>query len=149
MELRQLKTFKTVADLLSFSMAAKALNYAQSSISAQVKTLEESLGVQLFDRLDKHIVLTTTGQKLYGYAEKIIDLSEQTVMEVGQQKGAFGSFNIRVPETLCAYKLGPAVKALRLKHPDIKLTFSTCNYNDLRKDLNSGLFDLAFLFSTC
>lgn len=147
MELRQLRTFKTVANLLSFNMAAKALNYAQSTISAQIKALEESLGVQLFERLDKHIVLTPAGQKLYGYAGKILDLSEQTEREVGSRKGFFGSFNIRIPETLCAYRLAPAVKSFWANYPDVKLTFSTCNYNDLKQDLNSGLYDLAFLFA--
>ena len=47
MEIRQLKTFKTVANLLSFNKAAGQLNYAQSSISVQIQTLEEELGVQL------------------------------------------------------------------------------------------------------
>ncbi len=147
MELRQLKTFKTVASLLSFNMAAKALNYAQSTISAQIKSLEESLGVQLFERLDKHIVLTSAGKKLYDYAEKILDLTEQTTLEMRGHKGNFGSFNIKVPESLCAYQLASAVKMFWTDFPDVKLTLSTCSYNDLKNDLNSGLYDLAFLFS--
>lgn len=52
MELRQLKTFQTVATLLSFNRAAEALNYAQSTISAQIRGLEEDLDVKLFDRLE-------------------------------------------------------------------------------------------------
>jgi len=51
MEIRHLKTFYTVAKLSSFNRAAKHLNYAQSSVSAQIKALEDDLNVQLFDRL--------------------------------------------------------------------------------------------------
>jgi len=61
MEIRQLKTFRTVAQLLSFKQAAEYLHYAQSSISAQIQALEEELGVQLFDRLGRGILLTEAG----------------------------------------------------------------------------------------
>ena len=64
MEIRQLKSFRTVANLLSFNKAAGQLHYAQSSISAQIQTLEEQLGVQLFDRLGKRIQLTDSGTQL-------------------------------------------------------------------------------------
>jgi DNA-binding transcriptional LysR family regulator len=53
MELRQLSTFRTIAHTLSFSRAAASLNYAQSTVSAQIQGLEEELGVALFDRLGR------------------------------------------------------------------------------------------------
>lgn len=55
MEIRHLKTFLTVAKLLSFNRAADRLHYAQSSISAQIQTLEMELDVRLFDRLGRRI----------------------------------------------------------------------------------------------
>lgn len=61
MEIRQLRTFQTVAKFLSFNRAANELHYAQSSISAQIQALEEELGVQLFDRLGRRIMLTEAG----------------------------------------------------------------------------------------
>src|SRR5579884_2052606 len=57
MELRQLATFRMIAHTLSFSRAAVALNYVQSSVTAQIQTLEEELGIQLFDRLGKRVAL--------------------------------------------------------------------------------------------
>ena len=74
MEIRQLRTFQTVAHLLSFNRAAESLHYAQSSISAQIHALEEELGVQLFDRLGRRIMLTDAGAQLLDYAEKIVNL---------------------------------------------------------------------------
>ena len=83
MEIRLLKTFLTVAGLLSFNKAAERLNYAQSSISAQIQALETQLGVRLFDRLGRRILLTEAGEQLIPYAEKIIDLADETQAEIG------------------------------------------------------------------
>ena len=58
MEIRQLKTFRKVATLLNFNRAAEALNYSQSTVSAQIQALEEALETRLFDRLPKRIILT-------------------------------------------------------------------------------------------
>ncbi len=58
MEIRQLRTFQTVARMLSFNKAAEQLHYAQSSISAQIQALETELDVKLFDRLGRRISLT-------------------------------------------------------------------------------------------
>ncbi|HSS60366.1 MAG TPA: LysR family transcriptional regulator, partial [Candidatus Limnocylindrales bacterium] len=64
--LRQLRTFKTVADLSSFSAAANRLKLSQPSVSYQVKELEGTLGLPLLDRLGKRVQLTEAGTLLYG-----------------------------------------------------------------------------------
>ena len=71
MEFRQLVTFRMVAETLSFSRTAQALNYVQSSVTAQIQALEEELGVRLFDRLGKRVALTDAGARLLPYAEKM------------------------------------------------------------------------------
>ena len=76
MEIRHLRAFKAVANLLSFNKAAQQLHYAQSSISAQIQALEEELNVRLFDRLGRGILLTEAGERLLPYAQKMLDLSE-------------------------------------------------------------------------
>src|SRR6266851_5594448 len=68
MTLRQLRTFKAVADLSSFSLAAQQLRLSQPSVSYQVKELEEALGLPLLDRLGKRVQLTEAGTILYSYA---------------------------------------------------------------------------------
>ena len=70
MEHRQLKTFRTVARTLSFTRAAAELGYVQSNVTAQVKALERDLGVPLFDRLGRTVVLTDAGRTLLRYAER-------------------------------------------------------------------------------
>ena len=61
MDLKQLATFRHLARSLSFSRTADELNYAQSTVSAQIHALEKELGVPLFDRLGKRVILTPVG----------------------------------------------------------------------------------------
>ena len=91
MEIRHLKTFLGVAKVLSFNKAAEHLNYAQSSVSAQIQALEEELGVQLFDRLGRRILLTEAGLKLLNYAEKMVQLVDETRAELTSEKEPQGS----------------------------------------------------------
>jgi DNA-binding transcriptional LysR family regulator len=62
MEIRQFKTFITVADVLSFTKASKRLNLAQSSVSTQIKALEEELRLKLFDRIGRRVLLPEAGR---------------------------------------------------------------------------------------
>ena len=72
MEHRQLRIFRVLARTLSFTRAAAELGYVQSNVTAQA--LERELGVRLFDRLGRRVVLTDAGRVLLRYAEKILDL---------------------------------------------------------------------------
>ena len=147
MEIRQLRTFQAVAGLLSFNRAAEHLNYAQSSISAQIQALEEELGVQLFDRLGRRILLTEAGMRLQQYAEKIVNLVDETRAEVSEAKDPRGSLTIRVPETLGAHRLPPVIKVFHSRFPNVRLRFTTCSHEGLDKDLRKGITDLAFLLA--
>jgi DNA-binding transcriptional LysR family regulator len=147
MEIRQLRSFRTVANLLSFNKAADRLNYAQSSISAQIQTLEEELGVQLFDRLGRRVQLTETGMQLLPYANKILDLVDEAHSEVAGDKDPQGSLTIRIPETFGAHRLPPVIKEFQALFPKVRLNFITCAVEGLEKDLRKGLTDLAFLLT--
>ena len=76
MELRQVETFRAVAEELSFSRAAAKLGYVQSSVSAQVSALERELGVPLFDRLGRRIALTDAGEVMFAYSGELLALAE-------------------------------------------------------------------------
>ncbi len=147
MEIRQLKTFKIVARLLSFKQAAEYLNYAQSSISAQIQALEDELGVKLFDRLGRGIMLTEAGVSLVNYAEKMLDLADETRSEVAGAKELKGSLTIKVPETLGVHRLPLVIKQFRSRYPSVRLRFTTCTHEGLQKDLRKGITDLAFLMT--
>ncbi|MBI5569144.1 MAG: LysR family transcriptional regulator [Desulfomonile tiedjei] len=147
MEIRHLRTFLTVAKLLSFNKAAERLHYAQSSISAQIQALEEELGVQLFDRLGRRILLTDAGERLIPYAEKIIDLADETRVEIGGGPAPEGSLTIRLPESLGVHRLPSVVYEFSVRFPSIRLNLINCAHESLQKELRNGAIDLAFLLA--
>jgi DNA-binding transcriptional LysR family regulator len=145
MELRQLKTFTTVAQLLSFNRAAQALNYAQSTISTQIRLLEEEFGKPLFDRLGKTIVLTDAGQVLLRYAAKMLDIQKETFTQVAGWEESHGSITVRAPQSLSIYALPPILKQFQQHFPKVRLDINNCALT-LQQELRSGVIDLAFLF---
>ncbi|MEV6210491.1 LysR family transcriptional regulator [Kitasatospora sp. NPDC051914] len=82
MELQHLRSFLEVSSEMSFTRAAKKLNYAQSSVTAQIQHLEASLGAVLFDRRGRRIALTESGLRLRPVAERIVALADLAHREV-------------------------------------------------------------------
>jgi len=145
MDLRQLKTFRTVATLLHFHKAAQTLNYSQSAVSAQIQALEESLGTRLFDRLPRRgITLTEAGVRLLEYADRILGLADEAQSAVSGGRPE-GQLHVRMPETLSVHYLPKLLGDFQAAYPDCRLTFSTCTLSGLEKDLAGGIYDLAFL----
>ena len=145
MEFRQLKTFRVVADHLSFSKAAGKLFMAQSSVSAQIRSLEEELELKLFDRIGRRVLITDAGRKLYDYARRIEDMTAEIRSEVTGATDVRGALTIRTPETLAAVYMPEVVARFHRDHPRVRLNFINCSDLQLREELNSGRIDLAFL----
>ena len=78
MELRYLKSFVTLARLLNFSEAAREMCVTQSTFSQTIKQLEDELGSLLFFRNSHEVALTEAGMELLPFAEKTIQMAEQT-----------------------------------------------------------------------
>jgi DNA-binding transcriptional LysR family regulator len=145
MELRQLRTFRVVAENLSFTKTADQLHMAQSSVSAQIRALEEELEVKLFDRIGRRVLLTDAGRKLYQYARRIESMTEEISSEITGIPHAGGHLTVRVPETLASVYLPKITKRFHRQYPQVRLDFINCSDQMLREELNSGRIDLAFL----
>ncbi|MBM9511951.1 LysR family transcriptional regulator [Desulfogranum marinum] len=145
MELRQLKTFLVVADLLSFSQAADTLNYAQSTVSSRIRTLEEELGVPLFDRLGKRVALTEAGRIMVRYAKKLTDMEAETFAEVAGWEEPEGSISVRIPQSLGNYILPQVLSRFQQQYPRVNLDINSCAFSSLKRELRSGITDVAFL----
>src|SRR5438046_264194 len=105
MELRQLETFRVVATQLSFTRAAATLDYAQSSVTAQIQSLELELGVRLFDRLGRRVALTDAGERLLEYAERLLSLADEARAALADGAEPAGTLTIGAPETVMTYRL--------------------------------------------
>ena len=147
MEFRQLRTFRAVADNSSFSKAAEKLYMAQSSVSAQIKLLEEELDLKLFDRIGRRVIITDAGLKLYEYARRIGEMTDEIISEVTGAENMRGTLTIRIPETLAAIYMPHVVDRFHRDNPQVKLNFINCSDSQLREELNSGRIDLAFLLT--
>lgn len=147
MELRQLKTFLTVAHLLNFNRAGEALNYAQSTVSAQIKALEEDFGVSLFDRLGKRVILTEAGKMLTKYAQKMLDVEKETMGQMSNWEAPQGSISIRIPQSISTFYLPSIIQKFQEKYPKVSFDASTCAFNSLQQELRSGIIDVAFLMT--
>lgn len=147
MELKNLRTFRSVADHLNFTTAARELFLAQSSVSAQIKSLEEELDTRLFDRIGRKVLLTAAGQKLYDYAKKMEDMTIEIKSEIGDSKYVKGTLTIRVPESLACVYMPLIVEQFHKKNPRATLIFINCTDRQLKEELNTGRIDLAFLMT--
>lgn len=148
MELRQLYTFRTIATLGSFNQAADLLDYAQSTVSEQIRVLENDLGVKLFSRDGKNISLTPAGELLLEYAGKMINLEEEIRSEIKGCEEVYGSLSVRIPETVSTYYLPPVIKKFRERFPRVDFQFNSCSSYGLQEELRSGITNLAFLITS-
>lgn len=147
MDFKQLKTFKTVAVFLNFNQAARALNYSQSTISAQIRALEEDVGKPLFDRLGRRIALTDAGRVLLRYGEKLLSLQKETLAQVSNIQDSKGVLSIRAPQSVSTYYLPQVIERFNRNFPSTSIDISTCAYHELQQELRSGITDVAFLLT--
>jgi DNA-binding transcriptional LysR family regulator len=142
-EIRQLQSFKTVAELNSFTKAAQTLQYSQASITAHIQQLEDEIGSPLFDRLGKHIQLTVMGKELYLYVVELLTVYSKIKHISSNDKTMKGEIRIGASESMTVYKLGPVISKYKKDYPEV--TFSLINDNclPLRDRLHSGELDIA------
>lgn len=145
MELRQLNTFRTVASTLNFSRAAEALNYVPSNVTMQIKALEDELGVRLFDRLGKQLVLTSAGQRFLTHIQSVLDKLDEARGIVHDNEVLSGTLTISANEVICAYRLPAVFQRFRSKHPGVRLIFRSVPNQDLKQTLFEGTADLVFM----
>lgn len=148
MEIQQLKTFTTIAKIGSFTKAAEVLDYAQSSISSQMRTLEAELEVKLFERLGREVCLTEEGRRLLVYAEQIINLAQEAKESVSGSLTPKGTLSIGAPETICIFRLPALLQEYRRQYPQVKLILKQGSCRDIHGWLRKNIIDIAFLMDT-
>ncbi|ALO09144.1 transcriptional regulator, LysR family protein [Streptomyces venezuelae] len=145
MELRLLVTFEKVADVLSFTRAAADLGYAQSSVTGQIRSLETSLGVDLFERLGSRIRLTEAGERLLPYARRMTELAEEARAAVASAGDPEGTIAVGTMESLTSYRLPPLLEYFHHRYPKVRLTLRPTLGDATRQALRQGTYDVGFL----
>ncbi|WP_235700096.1 LysR family transcriptional regulator [Clostridium senegalense] len=144
MELRQLNTFITVADLNNFTRAADVLGYTQPTVTSQIQLLESELGVRLFERIKKNISLTYEGKKFLVYAKEIVAMCEEAKNTVKKQPIPKGVVTIGALESLCTTRLHILLKDFHEKFPDIEIILKTIKSTEYEELLLDNQIDVAF-----
>lgn len=145
MELRQLNTFCIVASTLNFSRAAEVLNYVPSNVTMQIKALEDELGVRLFDRLGKQLVLTTAGERFLTHVQGVLNKLDEARSVVHDNEILSGTLTISANEVICAYRLPAVFQRFRSQHPGVRLIFRSVPNQELKQTLFEGTADVVFM----
>ena len=127
MELRNLITFTHVAELGSFTKAAEQLGYSQSTISFQIKQLEEELGCLLFERINHTITLTERGHELVSYAHQVRALTDEFKESAAKEETLSGHIRIVTPDSVCDDMITSNYMDFHNEFPNISIKFTTAD----------------------
>lgn len=142
MEIRNLISFVHVAELNSFTKAAEALGYSQSTISFQIKQLETELDCLLFERINHTITLTQRGEELLEYAQNISRLTEEFKQNTASDKTIKGSVHVVSPDSICEEMLMSSYSKFNRLYPQINLRFTAADTLDMFEMLDKNEADI-------
>lgn len=142
MEIRNLRTFQQVAERNSFTAAAAALGYSQSTVSFQIKQLEEELGCLLFERINHTLTLTEQGRSTLDYAQSVLHLTEEFKQSMDRSKDPSGFLHIVAPDSLCEEMVARNYNHFYSRYPGISLKFSTADTVDMFRMLDRNEADV-------
>lgn len=146
MDLKSLRYFLAIADEGSISAAAESLNLSQPNISRQMTLLEKELGVKLFERGSRRIVLTEEGMLLRRRAVEILQLADTAVTEIGSAgKDVIGTVRIGCGETDAMRVVARAIRRFSETYPMVRFELHSGNAEDVSDLLERGLVDFGVL----
>ncbi|MBE6985399.1 MAG: LysR family transcriptional regulator [Ruminococcaceae bacterium] len=142
MEIRNLRTFLQVAEQNSFTAAANTLGYSQSTVSFQIKQLEDELACLLFDRINHTLTLTDRGRELLEYAQKVLRLTDEFKQNIVSTNEPEGTVHIVSPDSVCEAMMMTNYTDFYNQYPNIKLKFSTADTSDMFRMLDRNEADI-------
>jgi DNA-binding transcriptional LysR family regulator len=142
-DINRLRTFKTAATLLNFNRTADELNFSQSTVSAQIRSLEDEIGVLLFERKGKQLSLTDAGKKLLNYSLKLLAIHEEALSDISGHRETDGMLTIRAPQTVATYHLPRVIAEFQPLYPKIRFDITSCAMYSLEHELQIGTVDLS------
>src|SRR6266699_4801791 len=144
--LHQLATFQVVAKHCSYVRAAEELHFSQPAVSAQIRQLEESLGVKLFDQIGRKTHLTQAGEELFLYSQKIFSVIDETleIME-SLRSPYYGRLSVGADTTVGSYVIPGLLGKFRQIYPQVEISLEVLNRASLVDALVSNRVDMAVM----
>lgn len=145
MEIKNLRTLYYTSKFLNFTKTADFLGLSQPAVTAQIQSLENELGVQLFIRIGKKVYLTLAGEIAVKMAEKIlndIDLMKDTITKFSCSEG---QLRIAAYETFCVNDLQPIIFEFIRSFPEVEIKVFACDTQKVTDGVKSGIYDIGII----
>lgn len=149
MDFKKYKTFQVVADTLNLTRAADQLGYTQPTISLQLQSLEQELGVTLLGRSGKKTYLTPAGKLVKEYVDRTFALMDEMEAELRKLDNPHGLLTVAAPEFYCTQYLSLIIHSYISENPSVKLQLFSCDSNDAMRKVASNEADLAIIAGPC
>ena len=146
MELRNIVTFLRIAELQSFTKAAKQLGYNQSTVTVQIKQLESELNIRLFDRIGKNIRLTEIGAEFFEYANELVAIADKAKKIAAKPSEPTGKVRIGMLESLAMSIFPEILYNYHKLYPDVETVVKADATFPLFDMLNHNELDMLFIF---
>lgn len=144
MTLTQLSTFIAIVENGSFTAAANQLGYAQSTITTQIKLLEDELNCQLFERLGKSLTLTEEGRRLTEYARKMLQIEREIMLEIFSIDEPGGILKVGVSDSLCYHELPKMLANFKKQYPKVEIQLQFITHDTFPSLLKKGELDIVY-----
>src|SRR5215471_943895 len=142
LDLELLRSFVSVVDAGGFTRAGERVHRTQSTVSQQIKRLEDDIGQVLLHRNGRDVTPTEAGEKLLSYARRLLSLAEEA-RDVVARPAHDGAVKLGIPEDFAAYRLAKLLAAFSRAHPALRLDVRADQSIYLKRDLDRGELDLA------
>lgn len=146
MNLHHLKVFLAVAEAGSISAGAQRLYISQPAVTREIRDLEQTLGIALFDRQPRGVSLTEGGRRLLQYAQRIFALEQAAERDLHDFASLTqGELCLGASATLGAYVLPPLITRFRALHPEIFVSLEVSNTQAVTEQLDDARISLGFV----
>ncbi len=146
MDQQSLRSFITVAECHSFTLAAEQLKLTQPAISKRIASLEKTFDTQLFHRIGHNIQLTPAGEALYSEAKKLLQHMQFTHQNIRNLSGSIsGPLHIATGHHIGLHRLPKVLKEFNTSHPDVDVNVSFMDSEEAYHGVTHGDIELALL----
>ncbi len=143
LSLSALESFYWVSQLKSFNAAAEQLNVTQPTVSYRIRELETQLGVSLFHRQKRQLLLTSEGEALKGYAEAMIGIARDIESNIRTRNTRLPTLRVGVMDSFAVACLPALLDELDRRFAGSRIAATVDTSHNLAKDLSEGLLDVA------
>lgn len=146
MDLRSIMTVKAILTEGSFQKAAQRLNYSQSTVTFQVRQLENELSLQLFERIGRRMALTQAGRDILPHIESILHSMQKISLYGKAGTELAGELRVAVAESLLSYKMQTVLQQFVERAPRVKLALRCLNCHEIKDAILSGELDMGVYY---